>query len=58
VQIARSQKTRAAATGASMKMPKDLPKELGPLVNRSFINSDFKYTIRDDPKFGKTDIGL
>jgi hypothetical protein len=55
VQIARSQRTRAAATGGSVKLPKDLPKELGPLVSRSFINSDFKFTIRDDPKFGKRD---
>jgi hypothetical protein len=58
VQIAKSQRTRSLATGGSIKLPKELPKELGPLVDRSFINSDFKFTIRDKQDFGKSDAGL
>jgi hypothetical protein len=54
VQIARSQKVRTAVGTGSVKLPKDLPKALGPLVNRSFINSDSKYTIRDRPDFAKS----
>ncbi len=55
LQIARSQKTRSSVRSGSLKLPKDLAKELEPLVNRSFIDSDMKYTIREKPDFGKAD---
>ena len=55
LQIARSQKTRSLLRSPSLKLPPDLAKELEPLVNRSFIDSDMKYTIRDKPDFGQAD---
>ena len=55
LQIARSQKTRSLLQSPSLKLPPDLTKELEPLVNRSFIDSDMKYTIRDKPDFGQAD---
>lgn len=53
LQIARSQKTRASVRSSAIKLPKDLAKELEPLVNRSFIDSDMKYTLREKPDFSK-----
>lgn len=52
VQIARSQKTAAVGAGKNLRLPSDLPSELGALVDRSFIDSDLKYTYRDKPEFG------
>jgi hypothetical protein len=52
IQIARAQKAVAIGQGKTLKLPDDLPAELGPLVDRGFIDSDLKFTIRDKPDFG------